>query len=37
MRLRSRLHRFDKHLYASVAQARLPGFEHVLPPLSACR
>ncbi|MFB9487419.1 bifunctional phosphatase PAP2/diacylglycerol kinase family protein, partial [Nonomuraea dietziae] len=34
MRLRSRLHRFDKHLYASVAQARLPGFERVLPPLS---
>ncbi|GAA2698868.1 hypothetical protein [Nonomuraea recticatena] len=27
MRLRSRLHRLDRHLYASVAQARLPGFE----------
>ncbi|MFD1937461.1 MULTISPECIES: bifunctional phosphatase PAP2/diacylglycerol kinase family protein [Nonomuraea] len=34
MRLRSRLHRLDKHLYAAVAQARLPGFERVLPPLS---
>ncbi|MFE3451908.1 bifunctional phosphatase PAP2/diacylglycerol kinase family protein [Nonomuraea sp. NPDC059194] len=34
MRLRSRLHRLDKHLYAAVAQARLPGLERVLPPLS---
>ncbi|MEU7899718.1 phosphatase PAP2 family protein [Nonomuraea sp. NPDC049152] len=34
MRFRSRLHRLDKHLFAAVAQARLPGLERVLPPLS---
>ncbi|MGW4471857.1 phosphatase PAP2 family protein [Nonomuraea sp. NPDC004354] len=34
MRLRSRLHRLDKHLYAAVARTRLPGLEAVLPRLS---
>lgn len=34
MRLRSRLNQLDKRLFAAVADARLPGFECVLPPLS---
>lgn len=34
MRLRSRLNRLDKRLFAAVADAHLPGLERVLPPLS---
>ncbi|MFI6902045.1 phosphatase PAP2 family protein [Nonomuraea sp. NPDC050394] len=34
MRLRSRLHRWDKRLFKAVANAHLPGLESVLPPLS---
>ncbi|WP_246266624.1 phosphatase PAP2 family protein [Nonomuraea typhae] len=34
MRLRSRLHRWDKRLFKAVAKAHLPGLEGVLPPLS---
>ncbi|MFI6481865.1 bifunctional phosphatase PAP2/diacylglycerol kinase family protein [Nonomuraea sp. NPDC050663] len=34
MRLRSHLHRLDKKLFATVAEAHLPGLERVLPRVS---